>query len=361
MSLEDRIWAELEPAARRRRPARLPAPDLRLAAGVVMLLVALAAGAALVGVLDRTAPTVKPGPRKVVTVPVAPGISDAAVGFGGVWIVDASHGLLRVDPATHRVSGRLDVPNPWLDARVVVAAGSVWLAPTHDTGHQMVPRMTKAATLNRIDPLTGDVTARIPLDAPGGPPIMPIGVVTASDQIWVWGQAGALRVDPRTNRVTQAIRVPGDNIKAFAAGGGNAWVVAELGRLLRFDVRTGRREAARRVAPVTTPFPLLALPGALIVHESSGVVAARDPGTGRALWKVRMPGGMRAAVVAGGRVWILTTSDTRPADDLVALDPATGRTVERISLPTSGGIAVAVVGSSLWVTDASGAVDIVHP
>jgi PQQ-like domain len=373
VSLEDRIWAELGPAARReeQRPwtARAAAvvrgaagpAGLRAAAGVALAVIALVAGAALVGVLDRPAPTAKPAPRKVQSVPISGALGDAAAGFGSVWIVDARRGLVRVDPATYRIAARVDVLNPWLDAKVAVAAGALWLAPVRDTGHVQTAPLTEPVSLVRVDPLTGRVSARVPLDAPGGPPITPVDLAAAADAVWVWGQTGALRIDPAANRVTRAIRVPGDIIKAFAVDGRSVWLATEGGRLLRFDGRTGRRLVALRIKPVVNPFPLVALPQAVVVDEENATVAALDRRTGRTLWHTHLAGGMRAAVMAGDRLWILTTSDTRPADDLVALDPGTGRTVARIGLPNNGGRAVAAVGSALWVTGETGDVDIVHP
>lgn len=364
MNFEDRLWAELDPAARRarRRPwiVVIGPAGLRAAVCVAIALIVLAAGGAVVGVLDRSAPPAKPAPRKVQTVPVGGTLGGAVAGFGSVWVVDPRHGVVRIDPRTRRITGRVDVPNPWLDARIAVAAGSVWLTPSRVT-HGTASRMTRPVTLTRIDPLRGRVTARIRLAAPGGLPVMPVDLAVAADAVWVWGQAGALRVDPDTNRVTRAIRVRGDNIKAFAVDGSTVWTATELGRLERFDARTGRRLTTLPIDPVASSFPLIVVPQAVIVHEDTGAVAAVDPRTGRGLWRAAVAGGMRSAAMLDGRLWILTSSATRPVDELVALDPGSGRALARIELPDAGGSSVNVVGPELWVTDESGDVDIVHP
>jgi len=365
VTLEDRLWAELEPAARRvRRHPRIavigPA-GLRAAAAVALALIVLAAGAAVVGVLGRPAPPAKPAPRKVPTVHVGGTLDGAVAAFGSVWVVDSRHGVVRVDPRTRRIDGRVDVPNPWLDARIAVAAGSVWLTPTYNTGHNAAPRLTHPVTLTRIDPLSGRLSARTRLAAPGGLPVMPLDIAGAADAVWVWGQSGALRVDPRTNRVTRAIRVRDDNIKAFAVDGSTVWIATEAGRLERFDGRTGRRLVALTIKPVAKPFPLVALPQAVIIPEEQGAVTALDPRNGRGLWRAHLAGDMRGAVMHGERLWILTSSATRPVDELVALDPGSGRAVARIDLPDAGGSSVNAVGPELWVTDESGDVDIVHP
>ena len=88
---------------------------------------------------------------------------------------------------------------------------------------------------------------------------------------------------------------------------------------------------------------------------------ARDPADGRRVWETPAAGGVDSIAYSGGRIWILTTSATRPTDELLALDPGTGRAVARIGLPTSGGVALVAVGSDLWVTDNNGDLHIVHP
>ena len=51
------------------------------------------------------------------------GISDLAVGLGSVWVADG--GLFRIDAATGRIVGRLDLGGDGGD--VVVAGGAVWV------------------------------------------------------------------------------------------------------------------------------------------------------------------------------------------------------------------------------------------
>ena len=109
------------------------------------------------------------------------------------------------------------------------------------------------------------------------------------------------------------------------------------------------------------PIPLIVTAERDRHRRENAKLYATDPATGRALWQAHVAGGVRAALATGGRIWVLTTSDTRPADELVALDPDTGRAVARVGLPTSGGVALQAVGSDLWVTDQNGDIHIVHP
>jgi len=143
MSLEDRLWEALEPAAlREAQGSRFALPrvsprTLRTAAAVLVALAALAASAALIAALARpVSHTAAPAPGKVKTARVGTGLSDAATGFGAVWAYDAGdQRLLRVDPATHHVLEWVPVPSPFLDVAIATGAGAVWAVPVHDSGH----------------------------------------------------------------------------------------------------------------------------------------------------------------------------------------------------------------------------------
>ena len=63
-------------------------------------------------------------------------IGGMAVGLGAVW-VSADGGLTRIDPATGRIVGRLDLGGD--GGNVVVAGGAVWVAAD---GHQYVLRIS---------------------------------------------------------------------------------------------------------------------------------------------------------------------------------------------------------------------------
>jgi outer membrane protein assembly factor BamB len=190
---------------------------------------------------------------------------------------------------------------------------------------------------------------------------MPFGIEATDDAVWVWGQTAALRFDPHSNRVTRAIKSPDDKIKGFAIDGDGIWIATEGARLLRFDARTGERTASFAGRPLNVPVQVIVLDRSIVIDGGHGTLYARDRDTGRAVWEAQLRSRARAAVVVGDRLWILTSSTTEPTDELVALDPDSGRAVARIGLPTSGGVALKAVASDLWVTDQDGDVHIVHP
>ena len=202
----------------------------------------------------------------------------------------------------------MSVPSPFVDVAIATGAGAVWAVPVQNTGHMAAAIPSRPLRLVRIDPQSGRTVARVPIRVPGGRPILPFGVEATAGGVWVWGQTAALRIDPHTNRVTQAIRMPNDPIKGFAIDGGDIWIATEGQRLLRFDARTGARTARFPGRPLTQPTSLVVLPHAVVIDGENGTLYARDRATGRTVWKAYLPSRMRSAVTVGDRIWILTAS-----------------------------------------------------
>ena len=94
-----------------------------------------------------------------------------ATGAGGVWVLtcgqDHRQQLIKVDPETHRIVGR--VPNFSLDPAsfLAVGAGAVWLA---------------GDSVWEIDPVTNKLVRTIPV---GGRTKTPCGIAATQDAVWV--------------------------------------------------------------------------------------------------------------------------------------------------------------------------------
>ena len=168
---------------------------------------------------------------------------------------------------------------PWTDAAVAAGAGAVWAVPVLDA-HNAPDALGRPVDIVRIDPRTNAVSARIPARMPDGEPIVPLGVAARGDTVWVWGQDGAVRIDPASGRIAGEIVVPGDHIKGFYAGDADAWVATENGALMRLDPRTGARRDTVSGPVITHPFPLAVLPGVIVVGDQAGTTSAVDPATG---------------------------------------------------------------------------------
>jgi streptogramin lyase len=374
LDLEDRLWSELEAAAERdaarHRLARhaaaarglLPRVALRPVLGALAVLAFLALVVAGAAVLDRPAPPAAAQWHVERFRLADTQLGDAIDGFGSVWTYDRRAGrVLRVDPATHRVLAAVPVRGPWNDVALAASPDSVWAVDTHNSGHDEAPPNPPPVSLSRIDPRSNQVTARVTLRAPDRSTLIPLGVVANQREIWVWGEAGAQRIDPRTNRVTTAISVAGDSVRAFAATDTQAWAVTLLGRMVRFDARTGRRLSSASTTPLGRPQRPVVLPHALLVDHEDGSIAALDLLTGRERWTARPGTRLLDAGLADGRLWILTADPAEPHDDLHELDPETGRVLTRIALPVGDAETVIASATGLLVTTSNGEVAVVRP
>jgi outer membrane protein assembly factor BamB len=136
--------------------------------------------------------------------------------------------------------------------------------------------------------------------------------------------------------------------------------MTDVGRLVSFDARTGARLSATTVpVRVSAAQELVAADGAVVVDQQDGSLAGIDALTGHTRWTARLESGLRDVAMAGRRVWLLLGAGGR--DRLQALDPATGRTVARVTLPTGEARAIATAGDRLFVTTGDGRVVAVRP
>jgi DNA-binding SARP family transcriptional activator len=154
-----------------------------------------------------------------------------AAGAGAVWLTDGSARLRRLDPRTSRTTS-IAAPRP-LDG-VAVGAGAVWAFSA------------RPAAVVRVDPRTNAVTDVIPIvsrrgaDAP-----FPIGIAANSLGVWVLNgnTATVTRIDPQQRGPTDTIAIGVDRLPSdIAAAGPTVWVANFDGSLSRIDA--GRREAA---------------------------------------------------------------------------------------------------------------------
>jgi ABC-type branched-subunit amino acid transport system substrate-binding protein/predicted Ser/Thr protein kinase len=247
---------------RTRRAGRL------LAVGGLLLLVAAAAAAwALTGDDEEKPPpqangiaAFEPGGPRLASfteTPTRP--SSLAAGAGSLWALDLDgKTVLRLDPATHEVEKRFRLDRRAED--VAAGEGAVWLksdgrlsrmdprtgaissttklpsggvwpgdVPAQNWGYPQVAVGADAVwvinenrTVSRIDPTTGKHVATIKVDA----------VTLAAGREGVWFVSGdepreVGSIDPRTNRVSQSVRVGAQNLSAVAVGGGHVWASAE--------------------------------------------------------------------------------------------------------------------------------------
>ena len=336
---------------RRGSPARVAAAARGTFSGLeptaAMMIVAvgavLALGAYLLATF-RAEPARAPEPTVVARLAPAAALDQVLSGFGSAWLVDTdAHALLRMDPATRRVTARIPV------------AGTVGAAVGHDI-LWVGQNRTNSFRLLRVDPQTNRIVARIRVAKPSGGYVAAGFPVPLGHAVWIVGPDEAVRVDDATNRATKAVTIArrGYGVRGATAFDGDLWALLSDHRVLRLDGRTGARKAVFRV-PLGAA--ILSYGSALIVADDTELGRV-DPATGRVLWRLAI-GRIGALADVGGLIWAEAPGGR--GDRVVALDPRSGRIVSSVHVGDFGVNWMSRVGSEVWMTTAGGHLIILRP
>jgi hypothetical protein len=227
------------------------------------------------------------GPTSAAELRTTAPFSGMAGGEGGLWVACCRHGhdpprIIRFEPVTLRQAASIRLES--YPCGVAVGDGAAWAVD--DRG-----------VVSRIDPATNRVTARIETPVGAAPeswlpsPCNQIahapgmvwvtgagGTIASRGMIWVTGTGGTIvSIDPSTGAVTQVaeLRVHGKRIgvMSLAAVGDTIWVVSERGELYRLN-RRGEITGAARLATAVT---VTADDEAVWVTDNYGGVRLIDP------------------------------------------------------------------------------------
>jgi streptogramin lyase len=343
---ETRLQLQLRAAAQRaehrgalgRLRLSLPAsPSVAAAALAAALLLAVAILGGLRWAGDEDVVT---APRVVANVALADSLSSIDSGLGSVWVSDGAKGqILRLDPRSRRILARIPVGG---EARVTVGAGAVWA-------------FNERGRLVRIDPATNRVTDRVALRLPNGALLTSREVQVVDGSPWAIGLEGALRLSPRDGHVEHFTPLPdahGEPRFALVSGD-SLWVLDRQETLNRYSLATGGRTGT---LPVRMPEVIAAMPTAAgpvyITHE--GDVARADAGDGRIAWRRKLGTSVSGLpVLRRSALWI-HASDAAGRDRLVELDLETGEILSRVTLPEFGATGLRFVGRQQWITTPNG-------
>jgi streptogramin lyase len=341
-------WALREAAdreERRRAPSRAlataraaiprvqPSPML---AALVAAAIVLVAGVYATRSL-RTDDPAPAGPKVAARVAPAGALDMVVPAFGSAWLVDKdSQTLLRMDTATRRVTARIRLNG---SAWITAAEGAMWVGVTQSNDFRLL----------RIDPRTNRIVARLRIPDEAGQPTFG-GPVTVGGNLWVLGAEAAVRIDPASGHVTTAVRTArtGYVMRSFAVAGGDLWVQASDGRLVRLDGATGRREATFRV-PDGSFIGDFGMNGLFLVDAVS--LARVNPRNLHELWRTTIPS-IGPGTAAGGRLWIETPG--RRGDRILTLDPRNGHVIDSVDVGEFGAQWLVPVGAEVWMTTAGG-------
>jgi len=211
--------------------------------------------------------------------------------------------------------------------------GSIWLS------------LKEAGTVVRVDPKTNKVTETITLPKPPCP-----GMTFESGAMWVplCGTAGIARVDAKTNTVTTTVtKGIAKAVGSMWTGVGSLWVIADdKGTLARIDPVTGAV-----VAEIYTSAGASGLASgqdALWLTNASTNQLARITMHTNLIAETIKVGKSPVAVAFGeGAAWTLNAGDATVS----RIDPKTNKVTETIKLGVSMTTGQLVVGEgSVWVS-----------
>jgi DNA-binding beta-propeller fold protein YncE len=254
-----------------------------------------------------------------------------AVGYGAVWVTGVGV-TYQVNEVTGRIIRTIPTPGTFPDgcgSGIAAGAGAVWV--THScTG------------IYRIDPRSGRVIASLRV-AVGG------SIAVADGLVWVEGNGGLVRIQPRTGKVTGKPVPVGSGGYVLTPGAGALWVTSYgTGDVYRVDEKTG---AVRRLADATVTDIEAVGAGSLWSSQVQRV----DPATGKVIASVWVPGASQVAFWKGS-AWALTL---QRALEFLRIDPATNKvTGKPVPLGTpqdakwnTEPTAIATGPTGIWVLD----------
>jgi ABC-type branched-subunit amino acid transport system substrate-binding protein len=231
--------------------------------------------------------------------------TDIAAGAGAVWIKGEDRRLRRIDPRTGEATKVVRLPEDEFQGdipfqslgypQVAVGAGAVWA-------------INEDRRVWRIDSETGDPVAKIDVDA----------TTIAAGKEGVWFVRGdetkaVTRIDPRTNRPAQTIKLGTQRLSAIAVGGGRVWASAEGdGVVWRIDPG---RDPVTRTIDVGVGVTFLAFGGGAIwtANYSDGTVSRIDAKTNDV---ESTPVGAVQSIAADERTAWVSTAGATSADGL---------------------------------------------
>lgn len=255
-----------------------------------------------------------------------------AVDYGAVWIGNFGTGTLdRVEPASNRLTARIPLGAEPCTA-IASGFGSIWV-PTCGTPPAVV----------RVDARRNRVVARIRVNE-----ILPeSGIGVDESGAWVLTAAsGELsRIDPQTNKVTATHRVA-DGSTVVTTGFGSVWVAnSNTNAVQRVDPASG--EILATIPVGQAPRFMSAGEGAVwVTNQTSGDVYRIDPQANEVAAAIDIGdffsgGDVKAGL---GSVWAATGDGP-----LSRIDPATNEVVEHY--PENGADAIGIGAGAVWISD----------
>jgi len=282
--------------------------------------------------------------------------ADAVLADGSLWVSQSAGSVVRIDPVTRRVTGRIAMPTT--PGPMAAGAGSIWVQTmgTKD--------LDCKGSLVRIDPGSGRIAGRIrlpyPLDGPEGP-----GVLAATRDGGVWLKHGCTwgrRLERRDRGGAVRLSVPVAGVDGISTAGGKLWVIGHDGTLTRVDAATGRIEKRwAKLAPLADPetrgTTALAADRTGVWVLSTGRDAILRVEGGRVVRRIHVgPSTLPLLVNAPDGLWIASADRLGSDYRLIRFDPSTGSPTAVLKLGIQQPIALVPSDGKLCVVTSNGSI-----
>ncbi len=225
--------------------------------------------------------------------------TDVLLAGRSVWLLlPSEQRLVRVDPATHKLTATFRLP--WVPlARLAAGDGFVWAA--QEGGPELARVSTATGRLDRFSP---EASPSQGLTAGGG-------------SLWVAAGQVIAQVVPVIGSTGR--HIPYDGRGRITFGDGALWSLEHQGILRKLDPRTGRVLAQRDLHATVTD---VAVGGGLVWASvvPDGVVYGLDESDLAVRRKLAAGADPERLSFAGGRLWIANTA----AGAVTSLDPRSG-------------------------------------
>ena len=225
--------------------------------------------------------------------------SEIAAGEGAVWVGNAGGrdvtnavvSISRVHPRSAKVTRTVRLPGG--DEGVLPVAGLPRLA----VGAGAVWAVNPDGSVSRIDPETGRRVARIDVESEA------LTIAAGREGVWFLSQSSVMRIDPRTNRVTETIQAGEQTLWGIAVGAGSVWATARDSGLL-WRIEPGPDPVTRSIdVGVGTTFVAFGEGAVWTGNYIDGRVSRIDPRTNTVT--ARTPAGTPQSLTAGaGAAWV---------------------------------------------------------
>ena len=174
---------------------------------------------------------------------------------------------------------------PWLLEHIAVTNDAVWVVGA-DLG------------VYRIDPRTNQRVAA------GCKGVDAVGIAAGGGGVWVieFGEARVAKIDPRTNTITQRIRVASEGLSSIAVGTRDVWAADPFGGLV-WRIDPGLKLPRRIPLDVGVSWVAVGAGAVWATNELAGLVYRIDPSTNKA-HVVRRTDGPATVAVGGGAAWV---------------------------------------------------------